>query len=92
MFPDEEEKLTDIMLGDAVLYLLQEGSAINVSALIATLQKMAEREESAIYQQACLNALKNVRNSAKLCVCQPDEESNVLPLFSHFPTANATKH
>ncbi|MEM6052163.1 hypothetical protein AAH450_16505 [Erwinia sp. P7711] len=92
MFPDEEEKLTDSMLGDALLCLLHEDSAINVSALIATLQRMAEREESEMYKQACLNALINVRKSAKFCAFHSDEESHVLPLFSHQRTAKATKH
>ncbi|WP_380184723.1 hypothetical protein [Kalamiella sp. sgz302252] len=65
MYRNDEEKLIDIILGEAVLALLKSDAAINNAALIRQLQAMAAVEKSAARHRACKQAILDVRNNIK---------------------------
>ena len=64
MYRTEEEKLTEIMLGEAVLSLVQEGKVIGWESLIAALEDMARRQKDARRRNACISAIEEVRTTA----------------------------
>ena len=65
MYRNDDEKLIDIVLGEAVLVLLKTDATINNAALIRQLQAMAAVEKSAARHRACKQAIIVVRNNIK---------------------------
>ncbi|RRZ93573.1 hypothetical protein [Erwinia sp. 198] len=65
MYRNDDEKLIDIVLGEAVLVLLKTDATINNAALIRQLQAMAAVEKSAARHRACKQAITDVRNNIK---------------------------
>lgn len=60
----KEEKLADVMLGEAVLKLLHDGGAVSRASLTEKLTDMAAREAAPARQQACLHAINDVSRSS----------------------------
>ena len=58
-----DKRLTDIVLGEAILVLLSEGDPITPYSLIEKLQLMALSEKLAFRKQACTNAIIEVQSS-----------------------------
>lgn len=59
----DNQKLTDIMMGEALLALLKNGSAVSATGLIKKLQALAASEKDETRRQACKRAIMEVRNS-----------------------------
>lgn len=59
---DEEELLSDIILGEAVMVLLKADAAISSAALIRQLQSMAAAEKDPSRQRVIRQAIAEVRN------------------------------
>ena len=82
MYRSKEEKLADIMLGEAVLKILHDGDAINSTSLSGRLTEMAAREKNSARHEACLRAISTVLNGTE----RPDAIANgsgkVTPLFA----------
>ncbi|WP_158780684.1 hypothetical protein [Pantoea sp. BAV 3049] len=62
MYKNEDEKLIDILLGEAVMVLLKEDAAISNAALIKQLHAMAAAESDAARQLTFRRAINEVRN------------------------------
>ena len=62
MYKNEDEKLIDILLGEAVMVLLKDDAAISNAALIKQLQAMAMRETDVVRQRACRRAVSVIRS------------------------------
>lgn len=62
MYKNENEKLIDILLGEAVMVLLQDDAIISNAALIKQLQTMAIRETDVVRQRACRRAVSVIRS------------------------------
>lgn len=62
MYKNENEKLIDILLGEAVMVLLRDDAAISNAALIKQLQAMAMRETDVVRQRACRRAVSVIRS------------------------------
>jgi len=58
-----DKRLTDIVLGEAILALLSEGDPITPHSLIEKLQLMAISENLAFRKQACTSAIIEVQSS-----------------------------
>ncbi|MGK9174351.1 hypothetical protein KXR87_14125 [Yokenella regensburgei] len=63
MYRSEEEIQTDIIVGEAVMELLNEGAAITQSALLQQLRKMARDEKDSARKAALTLALAEIRDS-----------------------------
>lgn len=61
MYRSEEEKITDVMIGEAVLILLKSESPISSNALIAQLEAMASETENATRLKAIKVAIVEVQ-------------------------------
>jgi len=92
---DEEELLTDVMLGEAVMVLLKADAAISSAALIRQLQVMVAAENEPSRQRACRRAIAEVRHSL---VPEQDSDAqeirdrdNVTHLFTSEGPADGTK-
>lgn len=59
----KEQKLADVMLGEAVLKLLHDGGPLNRASFTEKLTDMAAREVEPARQQACLHAINDVSRS-----------------------------
>lgn len=59
----DDKRLTDIVLGEAILALLSEGDPITPYSLIEKLQLMAVSENLAFRKQACTSAIIEVQSS-----------------------------
>lgn len=70
----EDKRLTDIVLGEAILALLSEGDPITPYSLIEKLQLMAVSEKMAFRKQACTSAIIEVQSSL---MAQSSEYSSV---------------
>ncbi|WAH53349.1 hypothetical protein LMA04_04700 [Pseudescherichia vulneris] len=66
----DDKRLTDIVLGEAILALLSEGDPITPYSLIEKLQLMAVAEKMAFRKQACISAIIEVQSSL---MAQPSE-------------------
>lgn len=64
MYKDEEEKLTDIILGEAVMVLLKDDATIDSANILRLLQTMASSEKDSFRQRACRSAMEELRNYA----------------------------
>lgn len=64
MYRSKEEKLVDTILGEAILKLLECGSTIGSTALIATLDGMSKQEKNAERNQAIIAAMNDVKNNS----------------------------
>ncbi|MFD1802670.1 hypothetical protein ACFSFZ_10780 [Mixta tenebrionis] len=62
----DDEKLKDIMMGEAVLALLHGGGAVSVATLIAQLQALGVSEQDDARRLACERAVAEVRASASV--------------------------
>lgn len=92
---DEEELLTDVILGEAVMVLLKADAAISSAALIRQLQLMVAAEKETFRQRAFRRAIAEVRNNQA-----PERDSdtqeirdrdNVTHLFTSEGPADGTK-
>lgn len=63
MYKSNDERLTDILIGEAILSLLQSGKAVSSRALMDALQRMAEQEEDEDRQQGLLRAINEVQQN-----------------------------
>ncbi|WP_252515524.1 hypothetical protein [Candidatus Pantoea bituminis] len=61
MYRSDEEKLTDVVIGEAVLTLLKSDSPVSSTALIAQLEVMAAAAEDAKMVRAIKSAVTEVR-------------------------------
>lgn len=95
MYRNEEEKLTDILLGEAVMVLLKADAAISNAALIKQLHALAAVETDAARQLACKRAINQVRNHSA-----PNRDSfsqeirdsdNVMHLFTNEESPDGSK-
>ncbi|WP_075182105.1 hypothetical protein [Pantoea sp. 1.19] len=97
MYRSDEEKLIDTILGEAVIALLKGGGAINNAILIRQLQNMAASEKDPARQQACKQAIAEVRNNMTATRNRTTHEivdrDNVRHLFtSDGPPEGTKKH
>lgn len=63
MYKSNKERLTDILIGEAMLELLQSGKAVSSRALLETLQRMAEQEDDEDRQQGLIRAINEVQQN-----------------------------
>ncbi len=63
MYRSDEERLTDILMGDAVLQLLQSRSPVTSRALLEKLNAMAAIEPDVQRQKALRRAMAEVMNN-----------------------------
>lgn len=93
---DTVQKLTDIMMGEAVLSLLHEGSTVSANALITRLHMLAANEQSEARRQACEWAIAEVRNGQNASSISESQQvhnaENVHYLFNHDDTPEDDKH
>ncbi|KJV30210.1 hypothetical protein VH86_07595 [Pantoea sp. BL1] len=59
----DDERLTDIVMGDAVLQLLQKAGPVTNSALLDKLRFMASMESNSTRQKALQRAMAEVMNN-----------------------------
>ncbi|MCW1877864.1 hypothetical protein OMR58_25860 [Erwinia sp. INIA-01] len=64
MYRSKEEKLVDTILGEAILMLLERGSTIGSTALIAILDGMSKQEKNPERNQAIVTAMNDVKNNS----------------------------
>lgn len=92
---DEEELLSDIILGEAVMVLLKSDAAISSAALVRQLQSMAAVETELARQRACRRAIAEVRNYSATGrdadTRQIRDRDNVTHLFTSEGPADGTK-
>ncbi|MGB9097912.1 hypothetical protein [Erwinia sp.] len=92
---NEEEKLIDILLGEAVLVLLKEEAAISNAALIKQLKLLSVTETHVLRQRAYRLAINEVRNytSADISVTSHDvrDRDHKRHLFNHEGPPDGTK-
>ncbi len=90
----KEEKLADIMLGEAVLQLLRGDGAVSPTSLITTLGRMAEQEKDVARHQACIRAINDVRTSmSRTGPVAANSGNTVSRLFAgHGPKDGSKKH
>lgn len=62
MYKDKEETLTDIVLGEAVMALLNNDDLISSTSILKVLQSMASVEREPSRQRACRQAMEELRN------------------------------
>lgn len=62
MYRSEDEKLTDVMIGEAVLTLLKSDKPVSSNALIAQLELMAANADDDTKVSVIRNAITEVRN------------------------------
>lgn len=84
----DDKRLTDIVLGEAILALLSEGDPITPYSLIDKLQLMAVSENMAFRKQACTNAIIEVQNSL---LAQSSDYSS-LQVGSEYPSGSKMIH
>lgn len=82
----DEQRLADIVMGDAVLQLLQKAGPVTHSALLDKLRSMAAMEANPARQKALQRAMAEVMNNLQ----SPDTQSatlketnNVTHIFRH---------
>ncbi|WP_394517622.1 hypothetical protein [Pantoea sp. SGAir0175] len=63
MYRSEDEKLADIVMGDAVLQLLKQAGPVTTLALLEKLRAMAASETDPARQRAFRYAIAEVQNS-----------------------------
>lgn len=63
MYRSDEERLADIVMGDAVLQLLQKAGPVTNSALLDKLRGMAAQEPNPTRQKALRRAMAEVMNN-----------------------------
>ncbi|OQP33215.1 hypothetical protein [Pantoea latae] len=76
MSTNHDDKLANILMGEAIMALLEQGSPVYAEQVKAKLLAMAASERSAIRKQACLRAIDELpgadpRNAA------PESDSTV---------------
>lgn len=95
MYKNEEEKLSDIVMGEAVMVLLSNDAAISKTALIRQLQDMAATETEVVRQRACRRAIAEVRQSQAQEQNRQTHEirdrDNVTHMFTSDGPANGAK-
>lgn len=62
MYRSEDEKLTDVMIGEAVLTLLKSDKPVSSSALITQLEMMADEADEGAKVAIIHKAIAEVRN------------------------------
>ncbi|MCA1177756.1 MULTISPECIES: hypothetical protein [unclassified Pantoea] len=92
----EEERLADIVMGDAVLQLLQNKGPVSNSSLLDKLRLMASIEPDASRQKALRRAMaevmNNMQSSRQESVALKDT-NNVTHIFRHRDnTGKDTQH
>jgi len=63
MYKSNDERLTDILIGEATLELLLSGKAVSSRALKEILQRMADHEEDEDRQLALVRAINEVQQN-----------------------------
>jgi hypothetical protein len=63
MYRSDEERLTDIIMGDAVIQLLKNRGPVSARALIDKLRAMAAVEPDPLRQKALCRAMVEVSNN-----------------------------
>ncbi|HBZ16633.1 hypothetical protein ACIP6T_13295 [Pantoea sp. NPDC088449] len=95
MYRSDEERLTDIIMGDAILQLLKKSGPISSRALLDKLRKMAALEYDSARQQAFSRAMTEVMNhietpqAAGVALKSTD---NVTHIFRNRDASDDTKH
>lgn len=62
MFRSEDEKLTDTIMGEAVISLLKSDKSISVQRLLSQLQLMASAEVDSQRRNACEQLINEIRH------------------------------
>lgn len=71
MSKNDDERLVDILIGEAVMALLQQESPVFAKHVVAKLQTMATSERNSLRQQACQRAIAELISSTG----QSDQEN-----------------
>lgn len=91
----DDDKLTDIMMGEAVLTLLQGGDAISATVVIERLQQLAANEKNDMRRLACERAIAEVRSSLDIArdrtTLQVCDGENVQHIFTNDGPPDDTK-
>jgi len=87
MSKDDDEKLVDILIGEAVMALLQQKSPVFAKHVVARLQAMAASERNPHRQRAYQQAIAELINSAG----QSDQNSSS-PGDDDWQEDNSTLH
>lgn len=72
MHKNEDERLSDIIMGEAVIELLDEIAPVTISSLLLKLQAFLLREENANKEKAIPHAIEKVKASTDryMSLCQ----------------------
>jgi len=65
MSTNHDDKLANILMGEAIMALLEQGSPVYAEQVKAKLQAMAASERSASRKQACLRAIDELPGAAQ---------------------------
>lgn len=97
MYRSDDEKLTDVMIGEAVLILLKSEKPVSSTALIEQLETMVAAAEDAKIRRTIKSAITEVRkgmaaasNRSKLDL--PDRNNVTHRFNSEGPPAGSKKH
>ena len=71
MSKNDDERLVNILIGEAVMALLQQDSPVFAKHVVAKLQAMATSERDPVRQQACQRAIAELISSTG----QSDQEN-----------------
>ncbi|WP_034944302.1 hypothetical protein [Erwinia oleae] len=80
----DSDKLTDILLGEAVLSVIKQQKNLNAATLLERLQGMAASEQDSARYIACLNAITVIKKTETSSATQrlmrnlPAAEDNVI--------------
>jgi hypothetical protein len=95
----DDEYLTDIVIGEAVLSLLHERGPVNTQALIVRLQSMEATEPDPSRRAAIANVIADISNNNMASMIRttrerkkrPGNKDNVYPLFANNQQPGAGK-
>lgn len=91
MNKSDDEYLTDIVIGEAILSLLREKGPVSTQALVARLKSMEATEPDPSRRAAMTNVVVDISNNNMAAMIRtarerkkrPDSKENVYPLFAN---------
>ena len=97
MYRSNNQKLTDEIIGEAVLALLHAKGPVTTQALIAQLQAMESHAQDAVRREAIIAAIADVRSSMsegkRRVMHEEQSRDNVHSLFGDKkPSGSSKKH
>lgn len=75
---NDDEKLTNILMGEAFLALLHTGGPLSLNKLVAKLRAIAVSEQNETRKRACERAIAEVRSSITYAQNQSRPEAHAI--------------